>query len=138
MFFLKEYKFRPYFIQFFKFGIVGLSNTIIGYTVYAILVYLDFYYVLANAISFVVGIANSFFWNNKFVFKNDGKRNILFSFLKTFVSYAITGLILTSLLLFLFVDILKLSRYYAFFLCLIVTVPSNFCLNKFWAFKNQI
>ncbi|MDR1636424.1 MAG: hypothetical protein LBR93_03720 [Treponema sp.] len=58
------------------------------------------------------------------------------SFTKTVISYALTGLILTSLLLFIFVDILKVSKYHAFFLCLVVTVPSNFCLNKFWAFRS--
>jgi putative flippase GtrA len=122
-------------VQFFKFGLVGLSNTAISYLIYAVLVYLGFHYILANGLTFIAGTANSFFWNNKFVFKNSGGRNILRSFLKTVVSYALTGLVLTSLLLYLFADTLGISKYYAFFFCLAVTVPSNFCLNKFWAFR---
>jgi hypothetical protein len=66
-------------LQFIKFGIVGLSNTAISYIIYFLLVYFDLHYLIASIIAFFISVLNSFFWNNKYVFKKeDGqKRNIL-------------------------------------------------------------
>ena len=60
-------------LQFIKFGIVGLSNTLISYGVYAGLTYVGVPYVLASVIGFVVSVLNSFFWNNRYVFKKNGE-----------------------------------------------------------------
>ena len=57
------------FGQIFKFGIVGASNTVISYVVYAILVYLGMHYLAANVIAYFAGVINSFIWNSKYVFK---------------------------------------------------------------------
>jgi len=126
-------------IQFIKFGIIGFSNTIISYIIYALLVYLEFHYIFASFMGFNISVLNSFFWNNKYVFKNetDGKRNILYSLGKTYISYAFSGLILGNLLLFFFIDILHISKYIAPFFGLIITVPLNFILNKKWAFQPE-
>jgi putative flippase GtrA len=126
-------------IQFIKFGIVGFSNTLISYIIYASLVYLDIHYFIASIIAFAISVLNSFYWNNKYVFKKDNgqKRNLLHSLLKTYVSYAFTGLIIHNLLLFVFIDIMHISKYIAPLFVLIVTVPLNFVLNKLWAFKPE-
>jgi len=125
--------------QFIKFGIVGLSNTAISYIIYSLLVYVGLHYIAASVIAFVVSVFNSFFWNNKYVFKkgNDQKRNILHSLIKTYLSYAFTGLILQNLLLFIFISILHISKYLAPLFGLIITIPLNFILNKLWAFKSE-
>ncbi len=126
------------FIQFFKFGVVGLSNTLISYTVYSALVFVGVYYLIASVISFVVSVLNSFFWNNKYVFKEQkGERHILKSLVRTFAAYGLTGLILNNIMLFILVDKINLSKYLAPLLCLIITIPLNFILNKFWAFNTS-
>ena len=43
-------------IQFIKFGIVGASNTVISYGIYALLTYFGVPYVISNIIGFVVGV----------------------------------------------------------------------------------
>ena len=125
-------------VQFVKFGIVGLSNTAISYAVYSLFVYLDFHYLIASIIAFVISVLNSFFWNNKFVFKNeaDQKRNIFHSLIKTYVSYAFTGLVLQNVLLFVFIEIFIISKYIAPLIGLVITIPLNFILNKLWAFRS--
>jgi putative flippase GtrA len=125
--------------QFIKFGVVGLSNTIISYVIYALLVYLHLHYIAASVIAFIISVLNSFFWNNKYVFKkqDEQKRNILHSLLKTYLSYAFTGLVLQNLLLFVFIDIIHISKYIAPLFGLTVTVPLNFILNKLWAFRSK-
>lgn len=126
-------------VQFMKFSIVGLSNTFISYAVYALLTYIGVPYLISSIISFIVGVLNSFFWNNRYVFKkqDDEKRNLFEALFKTFLAYAGTGLILSNILLVLFIEVLNVSKYIAPFFSLVFTVPSNFLLNKFWTFKEK-
>ena len=130
---------RALLIQFLKFGVVGLSNTAISYIIYSVLVYIGLHYLIANIIAFIFSVLNSFIWNNKFVFKkkDDQKRNIIHSLIKTYISYAFTGLVLQNIFLFIFIDILYISKYIAPFLGMVVTIPLNFILNKKWAFQPE-
>ena len=126
-------------IQFIKFGIVGLSNTIISYLIYALLVYLGLHYLIASIIAFFISVLNSFFWNSRYVFKKEdgAERSVLHALIKTFISYAFTGLILQNIFLFVFIDLLHISKYIAPLFILVVTVPLNFIMNKFWAFRQS-
>lgn len=125
--------------QFLKFGIVGISNTVISYVTYIVLINLGVYYILANIIGFVLSVINSFFWNNKYVFKisDGGKRNWAYSLFKTFLSYAGTGLILANILLMIWVEYFKLPEWIGPLINLIITIPLNFIINKFWAFRED-
>jgi putative flippase GtrA len=105
---------------------------------YSALVFCGVYYLIASAAAFIVSVLNSFFWNNKYVFKeHKEKRRIAPALFRTFAAYGSTGLILNNILLFVLVDTIKISEYIAPLLCLIVTIPLNFILNKFWAFNNS-
>lgn len=127
------------FGQFIKFGIVGISNTVISYVVYAILVYLGMHYLVANVVSYFAGVVNSFVWNSKFVFKaeDDPNRNPAKVFVKTLAASAFTGLVINNLLLMLWVGILHLNEYLGPLLNLVVTFPLNYVLNKYWAYKKE-
>ncbi|MCL2185725.1 MAG: GtrA family protein [Treponema sp.] len=126
-------------IQFIKFGIVGLSNTFIAYIVYAFLVFINLHYFIANIISFTVSVTNSFYWNKKYVFKDENKKikDIIISYIKVYISYSFTGILLGNVLLYVFIDLLHISKYIAPLLGLIISVPLNFLLNKKWAFKQS-
>ena len=126
--------------QFVKFGIVGLSNTIIGYVVYAFCIWLGMHYLLANVVGFFVSVLNAFYWSDRFVFKkgNNEQRGLLSSLFKTVLAYASTGIVLNSVLLRLFIHEMKLSEYTAPLIILMITVPTNFILNKYWSFKTKI
>lgn len=130
-------KVRKTVFQFIKFGIVGVSNTLINYAVYFILVYFGVHYLAGNAVGFFVSVANAFYWNNRVVFRRqEGRgRNLLHAFVKSLISYSFSSLFLTSVLLYLWVDCLQISPYLAAIINLAITVPLNFVLNKFWAFK---
>ena len=124
-------------MQFVKFGMVGLSNTLISYVVYVVLVAMNWHYLLASLMGFLISVVNAFYWNNKYVFKTEEgeKRALWRSFFKTFTSYAGTGLILHNILLILWVDLLGLHEMLGPILNLFITIPLNFLLNKYWAFK---
>ena len=123
--------------QFIKFGIVGLSNTLIAYLVYAVCIYIGLHYLLANVIAFAVSVLNAYYWSDRYVFKKGAgeSRNAIKTLLKTYVAYGSTGLFLASVLLWLYVDLLHISEYIAQLLVLVVTIPLNFIINKYWSFK---
>ena len=123
--------------QFVKFCIVGLSSTAVYYILYFLFVYLGAHYIIASVFGFIFSVLNSFFWNNRFVFRNETtqKRNVFNALVKTYISYIFTGLVLQNALLFLFIEILQISKYIAPFFCVIITVPLNFLFNKKWTFK---
>lgn len=133
------------FLQFVKFGLVGLSNTIISYLIYAVglLLFKHFHwfgrmdYLVAQFAAFVISVAWSYYWNNRYVFQlGEGEtRSFWKSLLKTYISYSFTGLFLSSVLLIFWVRILGLSEFVAPILNLIISVPLNFLINKFWAFR---
>ena len=126
-------------VQFFKFGIVGFSNTLVSYLVYAALVYLNMPYLLASVFSFVVGVVNSYIWNSRFVFKcgATNKLDALKIVGKTFFLYAFTGLVISNLLLVLLVEKFGFDKYVSKLFTLAVTVPLNFLLSKFWAYREK-
>ena len=126
--------------QFVKFGIVGMSNTLISYIVYVILVRLQINYLLASIVGFILSVLNSYYWNNKYVFKKqkDEQRIWWKTLLKTFVSYAGTGLFLSNILLVIWVEWIKVSEIVAPLINLLITVPLNFVINKFWAYRIKI
>ena len=126
-------------VQFIKFGIVGVSNTLISYVMYMIGIGLGVHYLLANLLAFLVSVINSFYWNSRYVFKREeGKPRSPFSvFVKTALSYAGTGLVLTSILLTVQVDMLGVPEWLAPLINLVITVPLNFVLNKLWAFRSE-
>lgn len=131
-------------IEFVKFGIIGLSNTIISYVIYIIVLWVlnstkvipQIDYLVAQFISFMLSVLWSFYWNHRFVFEEDNKkRNVLHALFKTYISYAFTGLFLNSILSIVWVEILHWPKIIAPIINLLVSVPLNFVMNKFWAFK---
>ncbi len=124
-------------MQFVKFGLVGASNALVVYVTYSAFVYLGFPYLIGNFIAFIISVLNSFYWNNKYVFAQDdaSRRNVVMTLVKTFIAYGTTGIILNSVLLIVWIDVLQISQYIAPIINLIITTPLNFVINKFWSYK---
>ena len=62
---------RPHVVvQFVKFGIVGVSNTLLTFLVYTLLLKVfGVWYLAASAIGFVVGATNGFLLNRRWTFR---------------------------------------------------------------------
>lgn len=156
-------------IQFIKFGLVGVSNTLVNYVVYVIFIALGAHYAIANTMGFLISVLNAYFWGSRFVFEEDEtkeKRVWWQVLLKTYASYAL-GFVINTLLLALWIDILNIGQYFGFVggiiaalseffaflpkemtsseiseiagpvLNMFVTVPINFLMNKFWAYRQK-
>lgn len=160
-------------IQFIKFGLVGASNTAISFIIYALvlIVFSSGFgipeenmvaYFSASIISWLISVLNSYFWSNRFVFKQkEGEQRVWWkTLIKTYISYATTGLILANILLFVWNDVVHIGQYLGWLvdivnklgidrdaeaigaycstiLNLIITIPLNFVINKFWAYKDK-
>ena len=141
----KNENLRNSIVQFIKFGIVGVSNTLISYILYvAVLLLLkqasilqNVNYLVAQFVAFVLSVLWSFYWNNRMVFvlEENQTRNIWKALLKTYISYSFTGIFLNSALLVLWVQVFHISEFIAPIINLLVSVPLNFIINKFWAFR---
>ena len=135
-------------VQFIKFGMVGLSNTIISYVIYAgcllMFRFTNFMpevdYIIAQVLMFFLSVLWSFYWNNRMVSKKEEgvKRNVWKALLRTYISYAFTTLFLSTFLLTFWVNSVGISEFVAPILNLIITVPLNFLIQKFWAFKKEV
>lgn len=149
-------------IQFIKFGLVGVSNTAISYGIEMLCYYVLFKntkfigilnllallgistdgnnvkIVITTIIAFVVSVSNSYFWNNRYVFSS-GKKSFsehFKTYFKTFACYGITGLILSPIIKILLTKI-SVPFFIASLGALVITIPLNFVMNKFWAFKSK-
>lgn len=126
-------------IQFIKFGTVGAINTVLSYAITNGAYYLlHLHEQISNIIAFVITVFISFMLNGKFVFtENKEERSFWKSLLKVYASYSITGVFLTAILLYIEEELLGIPHYIATLMNLLVTIPLNFILNKFWAYKEK-
>ena len=124
-------------IQFIKFGIVGAINTILSYAITNAGYYcLHLHEQICNIIAFTITVFISFVLNSKYVFgKEKEQKKSVKTLIKVYISYAITGLFLTALLLYIEEQQMGIDHYIATFVNLVITVPLNFVLNKFWVYK---
>ena len=134
-------------IQFIKFGIVGVTNTVVSYVINVATLFLlghahifqRWDYIIANTVAFILSVLWSFYWNNKLVFNMEGTswKELLQALIKMYLSYAFTGIILSNVLSYLWIDLLHISKYIAPLIISIIAVPINFLLNNFWAFQGK-
>lgn len=131
--------------QFIKFGIVGVSNTVVYYVTNILVLFVmkpvnvSWDYFVGNIVAFLLSVLWSFYWNNKYVFTlEEGKsRSIGKALLKTYISYGFTGIILNNILSWIWIGGIGISKYIAPIINLVVSVPINFFMNKLWAFREK-
>lgn len=136
------------FMQFVKFALVGVTNTVVSYLINAATLLLlgafglfpntDIF--IGNTVAFFLSVLWAYMLSNKFVFKEDEtavKRVWWKTLLKTYMAYAFTGLGLSNLISHIGVNILHLNKFIPPLINLVISVPINFILNKFWAYRQD-
>lgn len=125
--------------QFFKFGLVGVSNTAVSLGVYYLVLWMNpELYMLGSVLGTILSIFNAFIWNDLFVFTGNPKdfKSVMKRLGKTYVSYGGTSALSTALL-WVEVELLFVSELYAPIINLVITIPLNYLINKFWTFKSK-
>ncbi|HBG40839.1 MAG TPA: GtrA family protein [Porphyromonadaceae bacterium] len=92
------------FIQLFRYGFVGGTAFVVDFSVlYVLTRFAGLYYLLSAGIAFIIGLAVNYLLSISWVF-NRRKVNNRFSELFIFTVIGIVGLLLTSLLMWLFTE----------------------------------
>jgi len=122
-------------VQFVKFGIVGISNTLITFAVYTVLLKVfGVWYLAASAIGFVAGAINGFLLNRRWTFAGhvgDAFTPVRWGIVQT------GGLGINLLLLYVFVHGAHLDKLVAQALATVAVTVSTFFVNRAWTFKHS-
>ena len=123
----------PVVVQFVKFGIVGVSNTLLTLVVYTLLLKVfGVWYLAASAIGFAVGATNGFLLNRRWTFREHVGDPL------TPVRWAIVqgcGLAVNEGLLYLFVGGARLDKLLAQAFATAVVTVLTFLANRAWTFR---
>jgi putative flippase GtrA len=122
---------RIKYFPFIKFCLIGVTNVVISYTIYYILLTLGVNYLLANAIAYLIGILNGYIWSSKFVFnKNKSINNMM----KFFIVY-ISALFINLGIMYICVDYYNMNKLIAPIIAIGIGTIYNYSLNKIWTFR---
>jgi putative flippase GtrA len=123
----------PVLVQFIKFGIVGVSNTLLTLVVYTVLLKVfGVWYLAASAIGFVVGATNGFVLNRRWTFREHVGDAL------TPVRWAVVqgaGLGINEALLYLLVHDASLDKLLAQVCATAVVTVTTFFANRAWTFR---
>ncbi len=121
--------------KFVKFSICGFISAIIDIGVLVLLVeFFNIYVIIANTISFIFAVINSFLLNKYWTFRDNSKKNVN-QFIK-FLFISIVGLILNYIFILLLIN-LNVWYIIAKVIVIIIVAFWNFFANNFWTFNNQ-
>ena len=115
--------------QVFRFLVIGVCNTIFGYGVYVICIFVGLHYQAAVVVSTIVGVIFNFFTTGMIVFDNASLARI-FGFVAVYGLTMIANIALLTLLVHMGV-----SDVFGQMLLLPFIVSLSFLLNKFLVFR---
>ena len=117
--------------QLVRFGIVGVGNTALSLTTYALLLELEIPYVAAAAIAFSAGAVNGYVLNRRWTFAaRDAWRARV-----AYVAVQATGLLLNSCVLWLAVHEAGLGRLAGYLVVIPPVTIAMFLANRTWVFR---
>lgn len=120
--------------DFIRFAIAGLFNTLVTFVLYCFMVWLGVAYVLANTLTWAVGILVAYLLNSTLVFTSH-KSQFGFGGLGRFGLAYSAGLILSTLLLALLVENGWSDPIRAQFIIIPAIIVLNYTSAKYWVFS---
>lgn len=125
----------PVMMQFVKFGIVGVSNTLIFLAVYTLLLKgFGVWYLAASAIGFIVGAVNGFLLNRRWTFSGhvgDALTPVRWGVVQT------GGLLLNLGLVATCVSGLGMDELVGQAVAIVIVVVVTFIANRAWTFRTH-
>ena len=120
---------RLSYVQFVKFLIIGGLNTVFGYSLFAMFVFLGLHYAVASLFATVLGVLFNFKTTGTFVFRNNDNR-LLFRF---FFVYGIVYVV--NIILLKIMSGFGIGIYLAGALAILPIAVLSFVLNKLIVFE---
>lgn len=130
---MKNQYFNKTFLQLYKYGLVGVFNTLLTLAIIWILTQcLNSTEYVANIIGYVAGIVNSFIWNRNWTFNSKSKVSKAF-FL--FIIIFVFSYLIQLGVLYLLLKNTAIDAFICQFLSMCVYTAINFPLNRYITFK---
>jgi putative flippase GtrA len=125
----------PLVLQLLKFGVVGVSNTLIFFLVYTLLLKVfGVWYLAASGIGFAVGAINGFLWNRAWTFR--GHVGDSLTPVRWFVVQT-SGLLGNLGLVYMFVDGIGLDELIGQAVTVVIVTLLTFFANRAWTFREH-
>lgn len=122
--------------QFFKFGIVGASGTLVNFIFYHVCLHFSLAKWLAYAIGFILGGVNNYWWNRHWTFRSQGHP---LKELAQFITVSAVALGVSEAVLVVadrYLPAMPLRNSAAWLIATCVGMGWNFFANKFWTFRH--
>ena len=118
--------------QLCRFAAVGVTNTVLGYAVYAALITAGAPYPVAGALGFAAGAVNGYILNRRWTFAcSDSVRTRA-----RYLSVALAGLGATTALLWLAVTVAAVGRLGGYAVTVPIVTLATFTANRSWTFAD--
>jgi len=111
--------------EVFRFIFWGAINTLSGYLIYVVLLRF-FPYLIAYSIAYALGIFLSYFLNSKFVFDQELKLSKAIRYPLVYLMQFLLG----ATCLYLLVQLLRVNKFLAPFIVVMITIPVTFFLSR--------
>jgi putative flippase GtrA len=119
--------------QLARFLVVGLSNTVLSFLVYRLLLAIGAWYVLAAPLAFAAGALNGYVFNRRWTFAAPDTTRARVSY----VVVQAAGALSTSLLVLFFVRALGTGRVWAYLAAIPPVTLCTFAANRLWTFGER-
>ena len=139
--------------RFFRFAVVGISGTIVDFSIFNILsVFVGFSVIISSIISFLVAVVNNFIWNRNWTYPESKEKKLSEQLFKFSVVSVLGLLIRTPLFAFIENPLITLSNgiidsqfpikpeilghNIALASVILVVLFWNYFINRIWTYKN--
>ncbi|WP_091016671.1 GtrA family protein [Paenibacillus amylolyticus] len=122
-------------VTIFKFGIVGVANTVVDALVFALLAVVGVPVLIAQVISYSCGVANSYWLNGRWTFRNAARGGNARAKLIRFLITNLIVLPLSALILMTLHDMLGWSLVMSKILATLMGMVLNYMASRYWVFR---
>ncbi|WP_339301171.1 GtrA family protein [Paenibacillus sp. FSL R5-0623] len=119
----------------FKFGIVGVANTAVDAVVFALLAVVGVPVLMAQVVSYSCGVANSYWLNGRWTFRDTARGGGDRAKLIRFVITNLIVLALSALILMTLHDMLGWSLVMSKILATLMGMVLNYMASRYWVFR---
>ena len=124
---------RFYDPKIIKFLSAGVLNTVFGYSVYAVLLFIKVHYLVALFVATVAGVVFNYISFGRIVFNGHGG---WFVFGKFVIAYALIYVV-NAVLLRILMAYFLLNPYLGQVICIPISILLSWLLMNYWVYKND-
>ncbi len=133
---MKLYKKYEEIVNYLIVGVLTTLVSIVAYFIFAKIFGIN--YLISNVISWIISVAFAYVTNKLFVFKDKekDKKQVLIQVYQ-FVKYRLLSLIIDVLLMYVFVELIKMDDMIAKVINQVIVIVLNYVFSKLFVFKSK-